>query len=111
MRWFTRFRQIDDLSRLVKAAAGASAALSRAEINDLRRLLEHEETSHELTGKDVTRLTGQIDGCLPRRDDRTAEDPRATAEAIARGLLELAVFDLQPEVSSGFPGSRSSAAA
>ena len=32
VRWFKRFRQTDDLSRLVKAAAGTSVQLSRDEI-------------------------------------------------------------------------------
>ena len=39
-RWLQRFRQTDDLSRLVKAAAGTSVQLSRDEIKDLRKLLE-----------------------------------------------------------------------
>src|ERR1700687_1741306 len=59
VRWFRRFRQTDDLSRLVKAASGTPNALSRAEIKDLRRLLEDEETWHRLAGNDVSRLTSR----------------------------------------------------
>src|SRR5215471_19375959 len=42
-RWFKRFRQTDDLSRLVKAAAGSTVQLSRGEISNLRALLEKEQ--------------------------------------------------------------------
>ena len=97
-RWFRRIRQIDDLSRLVKAATGTSASLSHAEIKDLRGLLEDEETWRQLAGLDVARLTGRVADCLSLRGNRTTADARAIAEAIARGLLEFAVFDLQPEV-------------
>ena len=97
-RWFRRIRQTDDLSRLVKAATGTSASLSHAEIKDLRGLLEDEATWRQLAGIDVVRLTGRVAECLSQRGDRTTADARAVAEAIARGLLEFAVFDLQPEV-------------
>ena len=43
-------------------------------------------------------MTGQIADCLPPRDGRTAEDAHEAAGAIARGLLEFAVFELQPEI-------------
>ena len=97
VRWFKRFRQTDDLSRLVKAGAGTSAGLSRAEIKDLRGLLEEEDTWRQFGGCDVTHLTDRIAACLESRDDRTPEDSRAAAEAIARGLLEFAVFELEPQ--------------
>jgi hypothetical protein len=102
VRWFKRFRQTDDLSRLVKAAAGASFQLSRDEIQDLRKLLEKEQTWHLLAAgrldEKLEELTGQIAGRLPPRDGRTAEETHAAAGAIARGLLEFAVFELEPEI-------------
>jgi hypothetical protein len=102
VRWFKRFRQTDDLSRLVKAAAGASFQLSRDEIRDLRKLLEKEQTWHLLAvgrlDEKLEELTRQIADCLPARDGRTAEETHAGAEAIARGLLEFAVFELEREI-------------
>ena len=102
VRWFKRFRQTDDLSRLVKAAADTSVQLSRDEISNLRELLKQEQTwsllaDGKLTEK-VQALTGQIADCLPPRDGRTAEDAREAAGAIARGLVEFAIFDLHPEI-------------
>jgi len=102
VRWFRRFRQSDDLSRLVKAAADASDRLTRNEIKDLRRLLEKEDTWRVLaTGaldEKLQELTDQIAECLPPRNDRTVKGSRAAAETVVRGLLEFAVYDLQPEV-------------
>jgi hypothetical protein len=43
-------------------------------------------------------LIDKIAECMPPRDSRTAEDARSAAGAIARGLGEFAVFELQPEV-------------
>ena len=101
VRWFRRFRQTDDLSRLVKAAS-TSVQLSRDEISSLRELLEKEQTWRLLAvgklSEKLPELTGQIASCLPPRDDRTTEDAHEAAEAIARGLVEFAVFELQPEV-------------
>jgi hypothetical protein len=71
VRWFKRYRQTDDLSRLVKAATGTSTGLSRAEIKDLRRLLEDEETWHQLAGNDLIRLTSRVVDCLSRGNGRT----------------------------------------
>src|SRR6266516_6058251 len=96
VRWFKRFRQTDDLSRLVKAAAGTSVQLSRGEASNLRKLLEKEQTWSLLAGGElnekVHELTGQIADCLLARDGRTAQDAREAAGAILRGLLEFAVF-------------------
>ena len=102
-RWFKRFRQTDDLSRLVKAAAGISVQLSRDEIKDLRNLLEQEQTWSLLAGGTQNELKAkelidQIAARLPPRAGRTEEDWREAAGAIARGLLEFAVFKLQPEI-------------
>ena len=91
VRWFKRYRQTDDLSRLVKAATGPSAQLSRDEVKKLAKLLEDEETWHQLGGSDVTHLTDRIAACLP-------SGTREVADAISRGLLEFAVFDLERDV-------------
>ena len=102
VRWFKRFRQTDDLSRLMKAAASTSVQLSRDEIKDLRKLLEKEQTWNLLAAgklnEKLQELTGQIADCLPERDGRTTGDAREAAGAIARGLVEFAVFELQPEI-------------
>ena len=99
VRWFKRLRQTDDLSRLVKAAAGTSIQLSRDEIKALRKLLAEEETWHLLAegklNEKLQELTGKIAGCLPQRDGWTTEQ---AAGPITRGLLEFAVYDLQPEI-------------
>ncbi|WP_187365644.1 NACHT domain-containing protein [Trebonia kvetii] len=102
IRWFKRFRKTDDLSRLVKAAAGTSIDLNDAEFKAVRKLLEKEPTWNLLAAGKLNEkaqgLNERIAELLPPRDDRTAEDARAAAAAIARGLLEFAVFDLQPEI-------------
>ena len=43
-RWFKWLRQTDDLSRLVRAATGASVDLARAEFDAVRHVLEDKET-------------------------------------------------------------------
>ena len=102
VRWFKRFRKTDDLSRLVKAAAGTSIDLSDAEFKALRMLLEMEQTWGLLAGGKLSekerKLTERIAGCLPPRDDRTEVDAHSMARAITRGLLEFAVFSLEPEI-------------
>ena len=100
--WFKRLRQTDDLSRLVRAASGTSVHLSRDEVSNLRSLLTKEQTWRMIAGGKLNEklhdLIGQIVGCLPPRDGRTVEDAREAASAIARGLLEFAVYDLQPGI-------------
>jgi hypothetical protein len=102
MRWFKRLRKTDDLSRLVKAATDSSVDLKDGEFKALRALLENEQTWNLLAGGNLTEklqaLTRQIADCMPPRDGRTAEDSHEAAGAVARGMLEFAVFDLQPEV-------------
>ena len=102
VNWFNRLRQTDDLSRLVKAASSTSVSLSREEISDLRSLLARERTWRMLAegklSEKLNELSGQIAGCLPPRDGRTVEEARDAAWAIARGLLEFAVYDLQPDI-------------
>jgi hypothetical protein len=102
VRWLKRVRQTDDLSRLVKAAAGTSVQLSQDEFKDLGRLLEKEETWRLLAGgrlhEKLQELTSKIADCLPARSGQAAEDASEAAGAIARGLIEFAVFELQPEI-------------
>jgi hypothetical protein len=100
--WFRRFRQTDDLSRLVIAAAGTSVQLSRDEIKDLRTLLEKDQTWGLLAGGKQNELKAkelfdQIARCLPPRDGRTADDGLVAARAIACGLVEFAVCKLDSE--------------
>jgi hypothetical protein len=94
--WFKRFRKTDDLSRMLKTATGTSTELSGAEFKDLRKLLEKQETWRLLAGGTVKDLADQIAAYLPARVGRTTEDSREAAETIARGLLEFAVFRLEP---------------
>jgi hypothetical protein len=97
-RWFGRFRHSDDLSCLVRAASPASAGLSRAEFKAVRRLLEEPQTWVTLGRGTVEDLAGRIEGCLSARGGRQAVETRPVALAIARGLLEFAVADLEPKV-------------
>jgi hypothetical protein len=97
VRWFQRLRKTDDLSRMVDTATDSAINLSNAEFKDLRKLLEKQETWRLLAGHQVSELSGQIADRLPARDGRTAEDSTKAAWAIAHGLLEFAVFELDPE--------------
>ena len=97
-RWFRRLRRTDDLSRLVSAATGSSVDLAQAEFDAVRRLLEDEQTWILLGGGTVEDLATRIASCLSLRDGRTAEDSHTAALAIARGLLEFAVCNLDQKV-------------
>jgi hypothetical protein len=92
-RWFRRLRRSDGLSRIVVAAVGSSSALADGEFDSIRSLLEDERTWVRIGRGPVEDLVALIAGCLP---DRTAEDAMAVGRAIARGLLEFAVRDLDP---------------
>ena len=97
-RWLSKLLGKDDLSRLVRAAAGSSFDLSRAELRALRELLEDRQTWSDLIGKGtVEDLANQIADCLPPRDGRTADGSKEAALIIARGLLEFAFADLEPK--------------
>ena len=93
-RWFRRLRRSDGLSRIVRAAVGSDVNLSDAEFAAVRRLLEQESTWVEVGRGTVEDLAGLIASCLPGRPD---EGSLAAGRAIARGLLEFAVRDLEPE--------------
>jgi hypothetical protein len=92
-KWFRRLRKSDGLSRIVQAAAG-DLDLSDAEFAAVRRLLEKESTWVEVGRGTVEDLAVQIASCLP---DREGEGSLAASRAIAGGLLEFAVRDLEPE--------------
>jgi hypothetical protein len=96
-QWFRRLRRTDDLSRLVRAAVGSSFHLSNGEFGAIRDLLGKDETWVQLGHGSVDQLAGQIASCVPAGGDRTAEDSRVAGMTIARGLLEFAVFKLDPE--------------
>jgi hypothetical protein len=96
--WFRRFRRVDDLSRLVRAAAPTSYDLAPAEFEALRQLLSDEQTWLLLGHATVDDLAARIVDCLPPRKGRSAADSRAAALSIARGLLEFAVANLEPKV-------------
>jgi len=94
-RWFRRVRRSDGLSRIVRAAAGDDVGVSDAEFAAVRRLLEKESTWVVVGRGTVEDLAGRIASCLPGRTD---EGSLAAARAIAAGLLEFAVYDLEPEL-------------
>jgi hypothetical protein len=93
-RWFRRLRRSDGLSRVVLAASRDSTKLSDAEFAAVRLLLEQEET-WVLAGRGLVEdLAIRIASCMP---DRGGEGALAAGRAIAGGLLEFAVLDLEPE--------------
>ena len=92
-RWFRRLRRSDGLSRIVRAAAG-DGGLSDAEFAAVRRLLEQESTWVLVGRGTVEDLAALIASCLP---GRAGQDALAAGRAIAAGLLEFAVRDLEPE--------------
>ncbi len=94
-RWFERLRRTDGLSRVVMAATEAVTPLSDAEFSAIRGLLEKEET-WETTGRGtVEDLAVLISARLPARPETEA---LAVGRAIAAGVLEFAVHDLEPEL-------------
>ena len=96
-RWFRRFRQTDDLCRLVHAATGTSVDLTRDEVDAVRRLIADQQTWVKLGKRPVEDLATWIAAFLPPRDGRTADDSNEAALVITRGLLEYAVADLEPK--------------
>jgi hypothetical protein len=92
--WVRRLRRSDGLSRIVQAAAGADVELSDAEFTAVRKLLEQESTWVEAGRGTVEDLAVLIASCLP---GRTGDSSLAAGRAIAGGLLEFAIRDLEPE--------------
>jgi hypothetical protein len=92
-RWFRRLRRSDGLSRIVRAAAG-DLDLSDAEFATVRRLLENQRTWVEVGRGTIEDLAVRIASCL---SGRAGESALAAGRAIAGGLLEFAVRDLEPE--------------
>ncbi len=99
-RWFRRFRQTDDLCRLVHAATGTPAHLTRDEFDAVRQLLTDRQTWVRLGKGPVEDLATWIAGLLPPRDARTADDAHAAALVITRSLLEFTAAGLDPETFS-----------
>jgi hypothetical protein len=92
--WIRRMRRSDGLSRIVQAAAAGAAGLSGPEFAAIRRLLEQESTWIEVGRGTVEQLADMIASCLP---ERPRPEALATGRAMAAGLLEFAVRDLEPE--------------
>jgi hypothetical protein len=86
------------LSRLVRTAAGSAAELTRAEFDAVRELLEDQRTWTLLGRGTVDDLAERIADRLQPGEGRTAGNSHAAALAIARGLLEFAVADLDPKL-------------
>jgi len=95
-RWFRRLRRTDSLSRLIKAATGASADLTDAEFDAVRQLLEDQQTWIVVGRGTAEDLATLIASCLRPRDGLTVDESREAARTIARGLLEFVVADLDP---------------
>ena len=93
-RWFRRLRHRDGLSRIVRAATGGEVVLSDAEFSAIRRLLEDERTWELVGGGPVENLAERIASCMPRRN---GDEALAAGRAVASGVLEFAVADLEPE--------------
>jgi hypothetical protein len=96
--WFRRLRRSDDLSKLVKAAAGAHLDLSRDDVKAIRRLLEDRQTWAQLGHGTVEQLAQTVAASLPAGADRTAAETVLIGLSVARGLLEFAVADLDPQI-------------
>ena len=95
-QWLERIRHEDGLSRLV-LAADPPVHLTGGELAAVRRLLENPKTWKRISSGTVEDLAVEISACLPVGKD-AGGDPLAAGRAIARGLLEFAVFDLEPEL-------------
>jgi hypothetical protein len=93
-RWFRRLRHRDGLSRIVRAATGGEVVLSGAEFAVIRRLLEDERTWELVGSGPVGNLAERIASCMPLRNE---DEALAAGWAIASGVLEFAVADLEPE--------------
>lgn len=97
-RWFRRFRRTDGLSRLIQAATGTSAYMTRDEFNAVRTLLEDQQTWTLAARGTVDDLAIRIAENLPLRDERTAQESIDAGRAITRGLLEFVLTGLEPEL-------------
>jgi len=96
-RWFRRFRQINDLGRLVQLATGTSIDLTRDEFDAVRELLADRQTWVKFGKGPIDDLAARIADFLPPREGRTADDSHAAGLVIIRGLLEFTVAGLEPK--------------
>lgn len=96
-RWFRRFRQINDLGRLVQLATGTSIDLTRDEFDAVRELLADRQTWVKFGKGPIDDLAARIADFLPPREGRTADDSHAAGLVIMRGLLEFTVAGLEPK--------------
>ena len=93
-RWFRRRRHSDGLSRIVKAASGTGVDLTADEFDAVSLLLEQEST-WVLAGRGtVEDLASWIASCLTARP---SSGRFAAGLAVAHGILEFAVRDLEPQ--------------
>ena len=92
--WFRRLRRSDALSLIVMASANDQVPLQDDEFTAIRRLLEREDTWLDVGRGTVEDLARKIAACL-----RDPADGRSViaGRAIAAGLMEFAVYDLQPQ--------------
>lgn len=93
-RWFRRQRRSDGLGSIIRAAMGGDVHLTNAEFVAVRRLLTQESTWVVVGRGTVEDLASMIESCL---SGRASADSLAVGKAIAAGLLEFAVRDLEPE--------------
>ena len=97
-RWWRRLRRTDDLSRLIEAATGVSIDLTHDEFNAVRELLEDQQTWSLLGDGTVEELAGWIGSRLQPVEGPTSETSLVAGTAIARGLLEFSVADVDPKL-------------
>jgi hypothetical protein len=95
-RWLDRIRHEDGLSRLI-LAADPPVRLTRSDLAAVRRLLKDPQTWQLMGGGTVEDLAIRIGACLPGVED-AGGDRMIAGRAIARGLVEFAVFNLEPEL-------------
>ena len=95
-RWLDQIRHEDGLSRLI-LAADPLVRLTGSELAAVRRLLEDPHAWRRIGSGTVEELAAEISACLREGEDAAGDRVKA-GRAIARGLLEFAVFDLEPQL-------------
>jgi NACHT domain-containing protein len=95
-RWLDRLRHVDGLSRLL-AAAGVPGEFTNREFSALRKLLEEPRTWLLIGDGSVEDLAAAIGACWPDAAG-SGPDRQLAGRVIAKGLLEFAVSELEPEL-------------